>query len=666
MHPVAIGGIAEKATIDFIVRDFDTAMLSKHEARLEALAKTVLEKHPQASMEFAVTEQYRNMKEVVSQHPQLVAYAEEAIRRAGLQPKKELIRGGTDGSRLSFMGLPCPNLFTGMQAIHSRHEWIAVSDMQKAVETLVHLSAGMGGKKQPVKHLNQHRQRYVMAQLNRKTIQSLTAYKNIQTPSPEVWELPEKVLQFGTGVLLRGLPDYYINKANNEGVFGGRVVVVKSTGSGSIDEYSRQDNLYTQCIKGVVNGNIQESFIINAAVSRVINANTDWQAVLHCAENPLLQIILSNTTEVGITLHEQDNIQSAPPQSYPGKLLSFLLARYKKFLGSADSGMVIIPTELLVDNGFKLRDIVIELARINNLDAAFIAWLQNDNDWCNSLVDRIVPGALPLADQQQMEQTFGYTDELAIMSEPYNLWAIETKKQSTVALLSFANVERGIIVTPDIHKYRELKLRLLNGTHTLSCGLSFLYHFNTVQAAMKDDVCSHFINHLLFDEMVPCVIDDTVSEEEAKAFATNVISRFSNPFIHHKWLSITMQYTGKIKQRCVPLLLKHYRISAQPPRLMALGFAAFLLFMKPTLTDGVNYYGEHSDERYRIQDDEAKRWYKLWQDNEAAGVVKGALADVDLWGEDLSTLPHFEAKVLMYLRSMMAGNNLKELVFTNG
>lgn len=140
VHPVAVGGLAEQATIDFIIRDFETANLQKHEDRLKNIAEKVLEKHPKATMQFETGEQYRNMKEVISQHPQLTAYAEEAVMRAGLHPKKEMVRGGTDGSRLSFMGLPCPNLFTGMQAIHSRHEWIGVNDMNKAVETIVYLA----------------------------------------------------------------------------------------------------------------------------------------------------------------------------------------------------------------------------------------------------------------------------------------------------------------------------------------------------------------------------------------------------------------------------------------------------------------------------------------------------------------------------------------------
>ncbi|MFP5041425.1 peptidase T [Parasediminibacterium sp. JCM 36343] len=139
VHPVQITGIAEKANISFIVRDFETTRLVEHEAKLKAIAEKVLASHPQATMAFEITEQYRNMKEILQHHPYITAYAEEAYKKTGLTVVKEPIRGGTDGSRLSFMGLPCPNIFTGMQAIHSKHEWIGVKDMEKAVEVLVTL-----------------------------------------------------------------------------------------------------------------------------------------------------------------------------------------------------------------------------------------------------------------------------------------------------------------------------------------------------------------------------------------------------------------------------------------------------------------------------------------------------------------------------------------------
>lgn len=140
VHPTRVAGIAEKATIEFIVRDFTTENLTKHEERLRQIAAQVVSQYPGTSMEFEVKEQYRNMKEVLVNHPQVAQHAQAAYEEAGLTLVNEPIRGGTDGSRLSFMGLPCPNIFTGMQAIHSKHEWVSISDMQKAVEVLVRLA----------------------------------------------------------------------------------------------------------------------------------------------------------------------------------------------------------------------------------------------------------------------------------------------------------------------------------------------------------------------------------------------------------------------------------------------------------------------------------------------------------------------------------------------
>ena len=139
IHPVRLEGIAEKCSIDFIIRDFETKGLQKKEDYLRTQIEELMRLYPKASFEYKVTEQYRNMKEILLLHPQIVDHAKEAIKRAGLKLRMESIRGGTDGSRLSFMGLPCPNLFAGEQAIHSKLEFISVQDMNKAVETMVHL-----------------------------------------------------------------------------------------------------------------------------------------------------------------------------------------------------------------------------------------------------------------------------------------------------------------------------------------------------------------------------------------------------------------------------------------------------------------------------------------------------------------------------------------------
>ena len=140
VHPVAVNGISEKTTIQFIVRDFVTAELDNHHASLKKIAEDVIAKHIGATMEYSVQEQYRNMKDILVQYPQVAAYAKEAIERAGLTVTNDSIRGGTDGSRLSYMGMPCPNIFTGMQNIHSKLEWVGTKDMAKAAETIVHLS----------------------------------------------------------------------------------------------------------------------------------------------------------------------------------------------------------------------------------------------------------------------------------------------------------------------------------------------------------------------------------------------------------------------------------------------------------------------------------------------------------------------------------------------
>jgi tagaturonate reductase len=296
-------------------------------------------------------------------------------------------------------------------------------------------------------------------QLSGKT---LTQLNGVSDSVPEaLFNLPEKVLQFGTGVLLRGLPDYFIDKANKQGIFNGRIVVVKSTDSDST-AFDKQDGLYTICVRGIDNGKTVEENIVNASISRVLSAKTEWNKILTCAHNPEMKIVVSNTTEVGIQL-VQDDITDEPPVSFPGKLLAFLYERFKVFKGNAESGMLIVPTELITDNGSKLESIVLELAHRNNLDFKFIEWLENHNTFCNSLVDRIVPGKPDAEDTQKIEKALGYGDELLTMSEVFCLWAIEGNEK-VKDVLSFYQVDEGVVIAPDITLFKELKLRLLNGT----------------------------------------------------------------------------------------------------------------------------------------------------------------------------------------------------------
>lgn len=477
--------------------------------------------------------------------------------------------------------------------------------------------------------------------------------ENLSVPPVTLFDLPERVLQFGTGVLLRGLPDHFIDQANKQGIFNGRILVIKSTASGGTDAFAKQDGLYTILEKGVVNGAVQEHTYINAAISRVLSAAEQWPEILAAAANPDLQLIISNTTEVGIVWEEAD-VTAVVPVSFPGRLLAFLEERYRVMQGAAEAGMVIVPTELIVDNGTKLREIVLALAAKKELPAAFIDWLTHANEFCNSLVDCIVPGKLAAAEQTKAEEQLHYQDELMIMSEPYRLWAIETSRQRTKEILSFSTCNEGVILAADINKFRELKLRLLNATHTLSCGLAHLSGFATVKAAMQDPLFESFISTLVFKEIVPLVTSEVISTEEAVLFGKQVLDRFRNPHIEHLWLNITAQYTSKMQMRVVPLVQKHFAVKQEVPVCMATGFACFLLFMRSDQQEKNQFYGNHDGKTYSIQDDKASLMHQQWQSGDLRLLVQNSLQNTDIFGLDLSVYAAFTETVWEILQLLIA------------
>jgi len=472
--------------------------------------------------------------------------------------------------------------------------------------------------------------------------------EGLALPDEHIFELPEKVLQFGTGVLLRGLPDYFIDKANREGVFNGRVIVIKSTDTGSTDDFDRQDGLYTLYVKGIEDGREINETIVCSSISRVLSAASDWESILLTAYNPNLKVIISNTTELGIQL-TQDNITKHPPTSFPGKLLAILYERYKAFGGSDKSGFVIIPTELIVDNGKKLESIVLELAHLNQLEPAFMDWLENSNRFCNSLVDRIVPGKADKALNAEFEKSSGYEDNLRIVAEPYCLWAIEGDDEVR-SILSFANSHPGVIITADIEKFRELKLRLLNGTHTLTCAIAFLSGFETVEDAMNNPAFSGFVSNLMLNEILPA-IPYQIDKATGVQFIHKVLDRFKNPNIRHQWISISAQYSSKLKSRVVPLLLNHYSQTDVVPEGFALGFAAFIAFMQITNEDG-EFTGNSNGKDYTVTDTNAARFIKAWKNAEATKTVDSILSDDYLWETDLTQLPGFKDEVIKFLNAI--------------
>ncbi|MEI7584514.1 tagaturonate reductase [Runella sp.] len=483
-----------------------------------------------------------------------------------------------------------------------------------------------------------------MPQLSQQIVDSETQY---------TFDLPVKVIQFGTGVLLRGLCDYLIDKANKQHIFNGRIVVVKST-AGSSDEFAAQDGLYTVCVRGVDNSGqtIDEATTVSS-ISRVASAQDNWRGILQIARNPHLEVIISNTTEVGIQ-YVEENIFQSPPQSFPGKLTAFLYERFRTYGGKKDKGVVVVPTELITDNGLKLRECVEKLSTFNELGKLFNKWLKYHVKFCNSLVDRIVPGKPDAATQAALEAKLGYEDSLLTVAEPYYLWAIEGDER-VKKVLSFEQLFDNVIVDEDISYYRERKLRILNGSHSAAAPLGYLSGFDITFQCMNDPAMSKYYETVIYEEIVPTLPFED-QKEELKSFAGDILNRYRNPFIQQKLIGITLQQTSKMNARNVATIRRYYKQFGTVPKHFALGFAAYLLFMKAVKQENDKYFGQRGEEFYVINDEQAAYFYEKWEgvtDETVSTLVQQVLSDTKLWEIDLTKLAGFADAITGYLVEMM-------------
>jgi tagaturonate reductase len=277
--------------------------------------------------------------------------------------------------------------------------------------------------------------------------------------------------------------------------------------------------------------------------------------------------------------------------------------------------------------------------------------MEQSNYFCNSLVDRIVPGT-PNSDMKaRIEETLGYKDNLLTVSEVYRLWAIEGNEK-VKEVLSFATADEGVIIEPSIEIYRELKLRLLNGAHTLTCGLAYLSGINTVRDGMENEELASFMRNLMLGEIAPS-IPYKVDEKAARRFALRTYERFQNKHIEHQWINITAQYSSKMKMRNLPLLLNYYKIFESVPAYFALGFSAYLLFMKGVKKENGKIYGKRGDEFYVINDSMAEYFYEKWQSTDPTKIVNEVLKDKAFWGSDLTLLSGLSEKVNVWLKRML-------------
>lgn len=410
-------------------------------------------------------------------------------------------------------------------------------------------------------------------------------FKTIVSPAQSsVLTYPEKVLQFGTGVLLRALPDFFIDVANKEGRFCGRIVMVKSTPSDIDPTYKKQECLYTHHIKGIRDGQLVDEAYLNSSISRCLHAEQDWNEILEFAVSPELEVIISNTTEVGIVF-EQEEVLNKIPHSFPGKLLAVLYQRFLFYKGNPQKGLIILPTELIDYNAEQLKTIVNQLAQYNKLSEEFLLWLNHSNHFCNTLVDRIVPGKLKDTFQREIEDRLGYHDDLMIMSEPFGLWAIESNNPFVSSRLGFINPSKGCLLVEDVHIYKELKLRLLNATHSFCCAYALQSGFTYVREAMIDEGFNMFVRSLLDEIKSVLLLDPSISYKLIDDFAETVIDRFSNPYIDHQWKSISLHYSTKIKVRCLPLFKKALEIGGGGYEHMLTGLEAYNVFSQGELSD---------------------------------------------------------------------------------
>jgi tagaturonate reductase len=473
---------------------------------------------------------------------------------------------------------------------------------------------------------------------------ALAEQAGVELPPVDTLDLPEKVVQFGTGAFLRGFAEYFVDEANRKGTFGGSVVAISSTGSSRDELLNRQDGLYTLAIRGVEGGAARQRYRVIASLSRALSARDEWNAVLDLARSPDVQLVISNSTEVGIVLDPGDRFDANPPRSFPGKLTRFLAERARAFDYDEGRGVVVLPCELIENNGDTLHDIVLKLARRWALGARFELWLAAAVTFCNTLVDRIVPGAESPEETDRIGRLFGYEDGLLTACEPYALFAIEGDEHLR-AKLGFAGADSRIIVAPDIAPYRERKVRVLNGAHTISVPVALLAGLETVRDAVEDERVGRFIRRVMFDDIVP-----SLDAPGGEAFAAEVLERFANPYIRHSLIDITLFGTTKMRVRVVPSIVDHYRRVGRAPASLAFGLAAYVAFMR----------GEVQAERRTMglvvpEDGEGDRLRDAWlhadlrSDASLAALAQRVCADEILWGVDLSTLNGFADLVADHL-----------------
>lgn len=415
----------------------------------------------------------------------------------------------------------------------------------------------------------------------------------------ETVKRPERVIQFGEGGFLRGFVDWMIQKLNDAGEFNGNIVVVQPIEQGMCDMLTAQNCGYTHFIRGVEG---VEKTIVNS-ISRCVKPYEDYDAFLALAHNPDFRFIVSNTTEAGITYVEGDKLTDRPAKSYPAKLTALLYERFKAGLG----GFIILPCELIDQNGVKLREIVLRYAKEWELGADFINWVETENHFCFTLVDRINTG-YPKGEDMNL----GYEDNLVNTSEYFHLWVIQGDAKLAEEI-PFHKIGLNVIWTDNLEMYRTRKVRILNGAHTSTVAYAMLSGFDTVKSCIEDEKMYAYIKKCVFEEIIPTL---DLPKEELIDYANSVLERFANPYINHYWSSIVLNSVSKFKVRVLPSITEYIKRYNKMPETLLFAFANLIKIYK---TDMAN------------DDKDVMEFMKN-------ASTKEILANTSLWDEDLSYL----------------------------
>jgi tagaturonate reductase len=449
-----------------------------------------------------------------------------------------------------------------------------------------------------------------------------------------------------------------IDILNEKTAFNGNVVIVQPLEKGMGDAINAQNGLYTTILRGVMDEKVIEEFRPITSISRCVSAYAQFDEYIKLTENPDLKFVISNTTEAGIAYNSADKLDDKPQRSFPGKVTAFLYRRWKHFNGDSSKALTFIPCELIDKNGDKLREIAARYAKEWGLEDAFSVWLE-ECDFCNSLVDRVVPG-YPREEAETLWEKLGYTDSLLDMAEIFHLWVIETRRDYTKEL-PFAAAGLNVVWTDDLSFYRTRKVRILNGAHTMTVPAAFLYGLDTVEACCKDPLVSAFMKKGVFEEIIPSMQGNA---DQLVTYADKVLDRFANPSIKHLLLSITLNSVSKFKTRVLPSLKGFFQKKGKLPTCLSFSFASLIAFYNGVFGTG-EMTGSRNGEKYPIKDDEdvLTRFAALYKDNpnNARVIVHAVLSFADWWGEDLSAIPGLVDKVSAHLEGVWKNGVKAEL-----